>query len=102
MFVGTNNYKSPEVRDELDKLDWERSDVFSLGITLLEAATLIKASKFEKNEVERNEFIMKNVTSKYLKYILPKMLKNNFTERITFRELKNEQFNITYSKYGYF
>ena len=67
---------------------------FSLGLTLIEAATLEKITdlnNFSEKEKEMRIFIENNVKSSYLKKILPEMMKFDPKFRISFRELNGEE-----------
>ena len=79
---------SPEVRNKRNVINWSKSDVYSLGLTLLEAATLFDIGNFyELTEKEVVKLINLEVESSYLKEILPKMLVHNPAERISFAGL---------------
>ena len=85
-------YTAPEVIKEEDyEIDWEKSDVFSLGLTILEASTLEKIEFLKKlSEIDLIDFIEKNVESEYLKKKLTKMIKFDPNSRISFEKLSEE------------
>ena len=47
-FPGTKRYMSPELLTREKNIDWGKSDIFSLGLTILEAVTLKKFIDLEK------------------------------------------------------
>ena len=99
-FPGTKSNMSPELITREENIDWEKSDIFSLGLTILEVVTLkkfvdlekelesITKEKLSKLEIEYKEIIIKNVKSEFFRNILPKMLKFNPKERISMSELR--------------
>ena len=72
------------------KFDWEKSDVYSMGITFLEFSTLMDSSEI-KTEIIRNNLnsLIKKIKSEYLKEIIPLMIMRNPWERISIEELHN-------------
>ena len=99
-FPGTKSYMSPELITGKENIDWGKSDVFSLGLTILEAITVKKFINLEKElesitkenlsklEIEFKEIIIKNVKSEFFRKILPKMLEFDPKERISMSELR--------------
>ena len=89
--VGSPFYMSPElISGGLDnkKIIWAKSDIYSLGITLLETCTLIKIIDLKNfDEAKREDLIEKKVKSPLLKLILPKMLKKSIDQRSSFEEI---------------
>ena len=80
---------APEVLSEkIELIDWEKSDVYSLGLTLLQASTLEEIKKLNKLSVkEFDEILKKKVKSEYMRQILKNMIHIDPNKRSTFKEL---------------
>ena len=87
-----DDYMAPELsKIQNDKINWEKCDVYSLGMTLLELSSLERIQKLkEMTEEKKLHWIKTNIDSEYLKKILPKMIKNEAKNRASFLQLSEK------------
>ena len=100
---GTDYYMSPELLEGINKQkdfiknNPHKSDVFSLGLCMMIAATLnyeiISSIRSPKNQVELNKIVRNVIEKRYSKKfsdLITKMLVNNENNRIDFINLERE------------
>ena len=94
---GTNGYMAPELQKCYDegtstaKFESGKADVFSLGMTILELVLL--EDLFTLNRIENNDRLLGKLDSVpfgWLKHLLYSMLKVDYHERRSFKQLLDE------------
>ena len=94
MIGGPKNYLPPEIiQNKLKssmKLNWEKCDIYSLGIVIIECFILRNINS--ESEHDTGGIINFEITSNLLKKLLPSMVKKDPEERTNLKTLKKKYY----------